>query len=894
LSSKQFTAIVEKSTNARCLTRILIYELDRILSAVALLHFHARLNRRKVPTTNPISLPISFVLNLGLRPGVGTKGRQIRLRTNHSISSVRNIDATFYHYHVNLTYEDDQPVDQKAIRRKAMDTLQKAYAYDLANMNFAYDGEKSMFTVGALQNGRDVFFVVVENASSSKAATSMTQGANGSPEGSDLKIMKPPMQPKTFKVELSFVGRVPMSAICKVLRGQGSDNCQEVLHVRCLLVRQPFFHNNPIDFYELGGGIMGCQGYPSSFQPTQSGLSLDVDVCTTMLVQPGPAKRALKNLRVRTTHTNFEFRIAGLSKKSCYEQMFQLEQRNGNGSVEVTVYDYYLKRWDIKLKESANFSCLNVGKPKRPTYIPIELCHLVSLQRYTKAVTVLQRSSLIQHPSSPKSILPDLQHSCYNYDDMLKKCGILIDSKFAQVDARILQTPKLKARGDRDLIVENGRWNFNDNSVIQAIELKKWAVVNFSAACDDARDLARRIIDCGNAKGMQIDREDAIIEETHERRRESAQTRVDAMFQQISSKFPHQWPSFLLCILPEKKNCDIYGPWKRKCLAEHGIVTQCLVPPKNIKDQYLTNVLLKINAKLGGLNSLLQTEITSAIPLVSRVPTIIFGMAVAHGSPGSNVPSVAAVASSLEWPRVSQYRASVCTQIPEQEIFSSLFKSEGNADRGIIRELIEDFRSHVKHLPEQIIIFRVGVNEGQFTQVLNIELAHVIEACKSIKDTWSPKFTVIVAQKNHHTRLFQPKGSRDDDNVANVPAGTVVDKGICHPGNYDFYMCAHGGITGTRRPTRYHVLHDEIGFTPDDLQELVHSLSYVHQRSTSAISVVAPVYYAQLAAAQARQFVKFDDMSDTGSSASDGAAPVSPEPELLRLHEKVRSSMFFC
>ena len=33
---------------------------------------------------------------------------------------------------------------------------------------------------------------------------------------------------------------------------------------------------------------------------------------------------------------------------------------------------------------------------------------------------------------------------------------------------------------------------------------------------------------------------------------------------------------------------------------------------------------------------------------------------------------------------------------------------------------------------------------------------------------------------------------------------------------------------GTTRPTHYHVLYDEIGFTPDDLQELVHSLSYVY------------------------------------------------------------------
>lgn len=39
------------------------------------------------------------------------------------------------------------------------------------------------------------------------------------------------------------------------------------------------------------------------------------------------------------------------------------------------------------------------------------------------------------------------------------------------------------------------------------------------------------------------------------------------------------------------------GPWKKKNLSELGIVTQCIAPTK-INDQYLTNVLLKINAKV--------------------------------------------------------------------------------------------------------------------------------------------------------------------------------------------------------------------------------------------------------------------------------------------------------
>lgn len=39
------------------------------------------------------------------------------------------------------------------------------------------------------------------------------------------------------------------------------------------------------------------------------------------------------------------------------------------------------------------------------------------------------------------------------------------------------------------------------------------------------------------------------------------------------------------------------GPWKKKCLADFGIVTQCMAPTR-VNDQYITNCLLKINAKV--------------------------------------------------------------------------------------------------------------------------------------------------------------------------------------------------------------------------------------------------------------------------------------------------------
>ncbi|KAG8496588.1 hypothetical protein CXB51_007756 [Gossypium anomalum] len=180
---------------------------------------------------------------------------------------------------------------------------------------------------------------------------------------------------------------------------------------------------------------------------------------------------------------------------------------------------------------------------------------------------------------------------------------------------------------------------------------------------------------------------------------------------------------------------------------------------------------------------------TPSIPVVSKVPTIILGMDALFGfSKQSDVPSIATM------------------------ILSSKPVSD-KVDDGMMKEALLDFyTSSGKRKPDQIIIFRDGVSESQFNQVL-IKLLRL--------------------------------GSPD-----NVLHGTVIDNKVCHPKNNDFYLGTHAGMIEITRQTHYHVLLDQARFSANDLQEFVHSLSYMYQRSTTAIFVVASICYAHLAASQ--------------------------------------------
>ncbi|KAL5707869.1 Protein argonaute 16 [Ranunculus cassubicifolius] len=860
------------------------------------------------------------------RTGYGKLGRRVNLITNHFKVHVNVPDSVFFQYSVLIKSADGMEVENKGIGRKIMDKLYQAYSSELAGKPFAYDGEKALYTVGSLPLKKYEFMVVMEETASKRKGN---QHYEEDLEDIDNKRVKHSLQSKAFNVEISYAAKIPMRPIALALQGRDVDNTGDALRVLdiilrqqaakrgCLLVRQSFFHDDSRNLVDVGGGVSACRGFHSSFRTTQSGLTLNTDVSSTIIITPGPvlpflrknqnlmdsrqidwvrAKKVLRNLRVKTTHTNLEFKIIGVSEKPCDQLYFPFKKRHDDGTeetVNITVYDYFVRVRGIKLHESGHMPCLDVGKPKKPNYLPLELCSLVSLQRYTKALSRMQRASLVEKSREKpldriRSVTSAIEKYRYDDDPLLKSCGISIEKSLTPVEGRVLNPPTLKVGNGQDCFPRNGRWNFNQKRLQTPTKVTRWVVVNFSSQ-HNIESLARQLYNCAKSKGIDFD-EPKYFQEDPQARRFGPVARVDKMFEQLIATLRAQ-PYFILCVLPERKNCDIYGPWKRRNLIQEGIITQCIAPLK-INDQYLTNVLLKINAKIGGMNSTLAGELTQTLPFLKNTPTMIIGMDVCHGSPGqSDIPSIAAVVGSRCWPSISTYRASVRTQPRTKEMIDALYHPLPNGeDDGIIRELVAEFCESSKHWPEQIILFRDGVGDSQFNQVLNEELEQIIKAIEHFNQRKMPKITVIVAQKNHHTKLFL-----SNNDPSNVLAGTVVDTGIVHPRNYDFYMCAHNGAIGTSRPAHYHVLHDEIGFSADDLQNLVHSLSYVYQRSTTAVSIVAPICYAHLAAAQMSQCIKSDDLSSDSSSShgvtTSGEVPV---PVLPKLHKNVMNKMFFC
>ncbi|KAK2980073.1 hypothetical protein RJ640_028802 [Escallonia rubra] len=596
-------------------------------------------------------------------------------------------------------------------------------------------------------------------------------------------------------------------------------------------------------------------------------------------------KRALKGIRVEVNHREHvrRYKICGLSTQPISQLTFHVDDTGASTSV----VQYFRQKYNIVLQYSF-LPALQAGTDAKPVYLPMEICRIVEGQRYSKKLNDKQVTALLkatcQRPHEREaSIMGMVAGNNYNNDELVnKEFGIQMRTELTTIDARVLPPPLLKYHDtgrEKQVVPSVGQWNMI-NKVINRSPL-----LPISSA--DPRDIGTALFNIHTQSTAKL----SSMGQSGERLQ------------------------LLIIILPDFSSRS-YGTIKRVCETELGIISQCCQPKhvaRNSK-QYLENVALKINVKAGGRNTVLLHAVERKIPILTADPIIIFGADVTHPPPGEDSsPSIAAVVASMDWPEVTKYRGLVSAQSHRQEIIENLYSKfqdeKGMIHHGgMIRDHLVAFRKATSRKPLRIIFYRDGVSEGQFNQVLLHEIDDIRRACVSLEENYLPPITFVVVQKRHHTRLFpMHHGDKNStDRSGNILPGTVVETKICHPNEFDFYLCSHAGIQGTSRPTHYHVLYDENKFTADAMQMLTNSLCYTYSLPLSSLKYmscwtiltilfVPPAYYAHLAAFRARYYVE-GDASETesatgGRATRDRNVEVRPLPVIK---DNVKDVMFYC
>lgn len=830
------------------------------------------------------------------RPNVGTEGRPIMLRANHfQITMPRGY---LHHYDVTITPEKCP----RKVNREIIETMVQSCSKMFSNQKPVFDGRKNMYTRDDLPIGKD------------KVELEVTLPG----EGKD----------RVFRVAIKWLAQVSLYGLEEALEGRSRNIPLDAIQAMDVVMRhlpsmtytpvgRSFFSSPEGYFHPLGGGREVWFGFHQSVRPSQWKMMLNIDVSATAfykaqpvtefmcevldLRNPSEQKRTLtdsqrvkftkeiKGLKIEITHCGSmrrKYRVCNVTRRPAQLQSFPLQLENGQ-TVECTVSKYFLDKYKMKL-QYPHLPCLQVGQEHKHTYLPLEVCNVVAGQRCIKKLTDLQTSTMIKAtarsaPDREREINNLVRKADFNKDPYVQEFGLSIAHTMMEVRGRVLPPPKLQygGRTRQQALPNSGVWDMRGKQFHTGVEIRIWAIACFAPqrGCgeDALRSFTQQLQKISSDAGMPIIGQPCFCKYA------CGPDQVEPMFRYLKATF--HGLQLVVVVLPGKT--PVYAEVKRVGDTVLGMATQC-VQAKNVNKtspQTLSNLCLKINVKLGGINSIL---VPSLRPKVFNEPVIFLGADVTHPPAGDNKrPSIAAVVGSMDG-HPSRYAATVRVQQHRQEIIQDL--------TSMVKELLIQFYRSTHFKPNRIIFYRDGVSEGQFQQVLHHELIAIRTACLQLECDYKPGITLIVVQKRHHTRLFCADRKEQVGKSGNIPAGTTVDVGITHPAEFDFYLCSHAGIQGTSRPSHYHVLWDDNQFTADELQCLTYQLCHTYVRCTRSVSIPAPAYYAHLVAFRARyHLVEKEHDSGDGSHHSTNGDDNNPTAlaRAVAVHLDTKQVMYF-
>ncbi|KAF8184911.1 Piwi domain-containing protein [Mycena galopus ATCC 62051] len=569
---------------------------------------------------------------------------------------------------------------------------------------------------------------------------------------------------------------------------------------------------------------------------------------------------------------------------------------------KTTVGEHYQSAHNVTLTYPGTIGIVTSGKGAPfKVVVPLELCAMIPGQLYKKKLPPDATASVVSFAAlkpdrrlrtitsgnggQQRSPVQDYQHSEYLVD-----AGMQIDQNPMTIRGRLLPPPPVVYQG-RQVTVSNGAWNVVGARFYAPREMVNWGVINFdSHRINDqlVQKTIRELMNCCSQLGMNVAAPVAVRNGNSQNVKGS----IEGLCRDLGGDAKKI--NMVIVLLPAKAD-DLRTRVKYLCDVEIGVRSQCLRESKlqRANNQYFNNVGLKLNARLGGSNSLVESPVLKEL---KSKPFMCFGADVAHPGPGANRPSVASLVWSHDMHGAS-YCATTLVQLPRSECITDLGQ--------MFEAAVKMFGVKHKVPPANVFFFRDGVSEGEFAIVKKEEISQINKAFDRI---WNdvqlkgpkPNLTFVVVGKRHHVSFFPPQQNAGSvgDKTGNCRAGLTVDAELANPQFPDFYLQSHSAIQGTSRSAHYTVLQDEV-FKGNmvKLQELAFSLCHIYAKATRSVSIPAPVYYADLACARGKfHFDPTLDMDIEGSTTSGGGGVFTLDPwekAFKPINDNVKGSMFF-
>jgi eukaryotic translation initiation factor 2C len=540
--------------------------------------------------------------------------------------------------------------------------------------------------------------------------------------------------------------------------------------------------------------------------------------------------------------------IKDFSVLNAQQHMIDMKDNNNQPTgQQQSIAQYFQRKYNVTLQ----FPTLPlVEMTKKGVFYPMEFLQVVENQRYAFKLDETQTANMIKFAVTR----PDVRNASINEgqqwlnwgsDKFLQQYGLSVNPNMLRTKARLLPPPEVQFGGATAKPGTAGRWDLRGKKFLStpSNELVAWGVGVFGNADKPLLEkFAKDFALAYKQHGGKVASSPPLLMRLPN---DPAQA-VEQLHNGTGNTFKRR-PQLLVFIVQDK-NSFHYLRIKKSCDCRFGVVSQVLQFQQVRKGnpQYYSNVLMKVNAKLGGTTAQAKPDRTSGFKAFTA-PTMLIGADVSHASPGSEQASMAALTVSFD--RFGGRYAAACqTNGKRVEIITEANWSS------MLGPLATQWVATVGggRVPVNVYYFRDGVSEGQFVHVMQQEVPHIKAVLSKIQGSeWKGKITVIIAAKRHHVRAFPEDKAGADKNNNPLP-GTLIEHDCTMPFEWDFYLYSHIALQGTARPVHYTIIHDEGNHSPNLIQNMIYEHCYQYMRSTTSVSMFPAVYYAHLASNRAK------------------------------------------
>lgn len=778
---------------------------------------------------------------LPIRPGYGTQGLPVTLRTNYfHLTTELAKNPILYRY--NVEYVPENP--SRAHKRQFLTAFMRTDLFNGESVATDYAG--IVITTKKLKlDARDRgVFKVERKEPDGDPLPPQTAGEN---EG-----LAEARRRRTIQLKVQYVTAYTLQNLMDYLQspsagGFYADKGGAIQALNIVLARAPNLtpsigHTANNVHYPVGGhllaktfplgqGLQAHRGYFASVRMATGRVLLNLNVTHGAFYKPGALldlmndflgndrgprnmgklEKFLRGVRFTTKYTRdvdpngkakldenknpIRLRksntIKGFARKpfAGSSQQVSFEWTDASGIKKTsTIEQYFRQMHDITLQKP-QAPVMRCGNDANPVYIPPELCTVMAGQQSRKILTPNQTAEMIRFAVRA----PNLNATSITTDGLrlmqvvgpqdqvnaLEPFGIRVNANMLTVPGRILAAPQLQYI--QDIKPMNGSWNLARQKFRSPAKVSNWT---FLAIFDRS---GPPTLPPGNPVSlMNIVRE---------------------MLVSYGMNVEQPLPPIKLSLnsLAEQDRPDVERALEEelKAAEQKGVRNLLVVLPS--KDAFLyAKVKLFCDVRFGigsvcvtGANLLKEKGQAMLIANLALKFNIKNGGA-NHFVKGDMSPADKSTmlmgidvthpspGSAPGAPSIAGIVASVDVNFTQFPASIKIQESRKEMVTDLGDMVVERLRAFQKRnnnaLPNKIILYRDGVSEGQYHTVLDHEFAAMSEAFDKVYGAKHPKVSVIVVGKRHHTRFYptdvKDSDARDGRGAHNPKNGTCVDRHI--------------------------------------------------------------------------------------------------------------------